>query len=73
MKNKPASNDTKTLYAKLLQACGVNNTAELARNNPEKLLRWMEEVNTEKRIVKQLPSHQMIHDLVSSAKMMLLS
>lgn len=70
MKTTTASSDAKALYTKLLQACGVNSAADLAKNNPEKLLRWMEEVNSERRIVRQLPSHQMVHNLVSSAKMM---
>lgn len=70
MKSRTASIDSQTRYAKLLQACGVNSSADLARNKPECLLRWMEEVNAEKRIVKQLPSREMIQDLVSSAKLM---
>jgi hypothetical protein len=70
MKNQTASTDNKVRYTKLLQACGVNSSADLARNKPECLLRWMEEVNAEKRIVKQLPSREMIIDLVSSAKML---
>lgn len=70
MKTTPTSSNAKALYVKLLQACGVHSAADLAKNNPEKLLRWMEEVNSERHIVRQLPSRQMVCDLVSSAKMM---
>ncbi len=69
MKTSTAASDSKALYTKLLQACGVHSTADLAKNKPENLLRWMEEVNAEKRIVRELPSRQMIQNLVSSARL----
>lgn len=71
MKYQTSSSDNQERYTKLLQACGVHSSSDLARNKPECLLRWMEEVNAEKRIVKQLPSRELLHDLISSAKMTL--
>lgn len=70
MKYQTSSSDNKERYTKLLQACGVHSSSDLARNKPECLLRWMEEVNAEKRIVKQLPSRELLHDLILSAKML---
>ncbi len=70
MNNRTIPSETKERYTKLLQACGVHSSSDLARNKPDCLLRWMEEVNAEKRIVKHLPSREMVQDLVSSAKLM---
>lgn len=70
MNTSTAFAENRARYSKLLQACGVHSFADLARNKPECLLRWMEEVNAEKRIVKELPSREMVYNLVSSAKMM---
>lgn len=41
--------------AALLVASGVNSPEDLAKNHPEKLLRWMAEVNAEQRIVRRMP------------------
>lgn len=69
MNNRTTLSEDKNRYTKLLQACGVHSSSDLARNKPECLLRWMEEVNAEKRIVKQLPSRELLQDLIASAKM----
>ncbi|MFZ4763373.1 MAG: DUF4332 domain-containing protein [Roseimicrobium sp.] len=55
-------------YTELLRASGVRDTYELARNHPGKLLRWMEEVNHDQRLVRKLPSLDMVCDWVRAAQ-----
>lgn len=58
----------KAPYTDLLQASGVASAADLARNNPAKLLRWMEEVNAEQRIVRKMPTLDVVSEWVQMAK-----
>lgn len=58
----------KPSHSELLMACGVSSTADLARNNPAKLLRWMEEVNAEKRIVRRMPALESVTEWVQVAQ-----
>lgn len=54
--------------ANLLEASGVRSTDQLAKNHPEKLWRWMAEVNSETRIVRRLPSLESVKAWVFQAK-----
>ena len=54
--------------ATLLEASGVRSPEDLARNNPDKLLRWMTEVNAEKRLVRRLPELQQVRQWVEGAQ-----
>lgn len=58
----------KAPYTDLLKASGVASTADLARNQPNKLLRWMEEVNAEQRIVRRMPTLDSIAEWVENAQ-----
>ncbi|HSJ02253.1 MAG: DUF4332 domain-containing protein [Verrucomicrobium sp.] len=55
-------------FAPLLTASGVRSSGELARNQPEKLLRWMEEVNAEQRLVRKLPTLETVRDWINQAQ-----
>lgn len=55
-------------YADLLEAAGVDTVPELAQRNAENLFNKMSEVNNEKNLVRQLPSHQTVSDWIEQAK-----
>jgi hypothetical protein len=55
-------------FTDLLKASGVRSTTDLARNNPAKLLRWMQEVNSEQRIVRRMPQIESVNEWVQVAK-----
>jgi hypothetical protein len=55
-------------FTELLKASGVRSTQDLARNHPAKLLRWMEEVNSEKRIVRRMPPIESVTEWVEVAQ-----
>jgi hypothetical protein len=55
-------------FTDLLKASGVRSTQELARNNPAKLLRWMQEVNAEQRIVRRMPQLESVSEWVQVAQ-----
>jgi predicted flap endonuclease-1-like 5' DNA nuclease len=57
-----------TQYSDLLEAAGVDTTRELARRNPEHLLEQLTKVNTEKKLVRQLPTQAQVEGWVASAK-----
>lgn len=57
-----------TQYADLLEASGVDSIPELAQRNAENLLAKMKEVNTEKKLVRQLPGIASVEKWVSNAK-----
>ncbi len=55
-------------YSELLDVAGVNTVVELSRRNAESLREKLEEVNVEKRIVKQLPSVDTLNEWIKRAK-----
>lgn len=55
-------------YSQLLEIAGVNSVPELAQRKPENLHAKMGEVNTEKKLVRQLPSLKMVETWVMQAK-----
>jgi predicted flap endonuclease-1-like 5' DNA nuclease len=55
-------------YADLLEACGVDTIPELAQRNPDNLFQKMVEVNTEKKLVRQLPGEAQVADWIAQAK-----
>jgi predicted flap endonuclease-1-like 5' DNA nuclease len=55
-------------YADLLEAAGVDTVPELAQRNPENLQQKMEEVNTQKNLVRKTPAASQVTDWVSQAK-----
>jgi len=55
-------------YSDLLEAAGVDSATELARRNPENLLKKLEEVNKEKKLVRQLPYLKQVKRWIEQAK-----
>jgi len=55
-------------YADLLEAAGVDTIPELAQRSAANLHTKMVEVSQAKKLVRQLPSQQMIEDWIGQAK-----
>jgi len=55
-------------YADLLEAAGVDTVPELAQRNADNLLAAMEATNTEKKLVRQLPTSEQVADWINQAK-----
>lgn len=55
-------------FASLLSASGISSPTDLAKNQPEKLLRWMEEVNSEQRLVRKLPTLDTVREWIRQAQ-----
>lgn len=55
-------------YADLLEASGVDTVVELAQRNPANLLQKMVQVNTEKALVRKVPTAAQVEDWVAQAK-----
>jgi predicted flap endonuclease-1-like 5' DNA nuclease len=55
-------------YSQLLEAAGVDTVPELAQRKAENLHAKMMEINTAKKLVRQLPSLQMVESWVAQAK-----
>lgn len=55
-------------YSDLLEAAGVDTVRELRRRNAANLLTTMIEVNSEKRLVRRLPTQAMVDRWVDHAK-----
>ncbi len=57
-------------YSDLLEASGVDTVPELAQRNPVNLLNKMTEVNTEKQLVRRLPTQREVSNWVEHAKVL---
>ena len=55
-------------YSELLEASGVDTVVELSKRKPENLYEAMVKCNTEKRLVRALPSQDKVSDWVAQAK-----
>jgi predicted flap endonuclease-1-like 5' DNA nuclease len=55
-------------YADLLEESGVDTVPELAQRNPENLYAKMVEVNSDKKLVRSMPTQQNVSDWVAQAK-----
>ncbi len=55
-------------YSELLEAAGVDTVKELRNRKPENLHAKMVEVNTKKKLVRQLASAKMVEKWVAHAK-----
>lgn len=55
-------------YAELLEVAGVDTVPELAQRSAENLAAKMEAVNTEKNLVRRVPSAKEVEDWVAQAK-----
>ncbi len=55
-------------YSELLEASGIDTVKELRNRKPENLHAKMVEVNTKKKLVRQLPSAKQVGDFVAQAK-----
>lgn len=55
-------------HIELLKASGVFTASDLADSVPVKLHRWMEEVNTEHRILRSMPSVETVAEWVACAR-----
>jgi len=55
-------------YSKLLEVADVNTVVELSQRDPANLRVKLEEINREKRLVKQLPSVETIAEWIRHAK-----
>jgi predicted flap endonuclease-1-like 5' DNA nuclease len=57
-------------YSDLLEAAGVDTVPELAQRNPVNLLNKLSEINTEKRLVRRLPTQREVSNWVDHAKVL---
>jgi len=55
-------------YLDLLEAAGVDSCPELARRNAANLVKAMEKVNEEKKIVRRIPTESMVESWIAQAK-----
>ena len=55
-------------YADLLEAAGVDTIPELAQRKADNLIEKMSAVNNEKKLVRQLPSRDMVAGWIEQAK-----
>jgi hypothetical protein len=55
-------------YSDLLEEAGVDTVVELAQRNAENLFAAMKEANSEKLLVRRLPSLAQVQDWVIQAK-----
>jgi predicted flap endonuclease-1-like 5' DNA nuclease len=55
-------------YSDLLEEAGVDTVVELAKRVPANLVEKRASVNTEKKLVRQLPTLKMVADWVAQAK-----
>lgn len=55
-------------YSEFLEAAGVDTVPELAQRNAENLTVKMQEVNLEKKLVRQVPTLKMVKDWVHQAQ-----
>ncbi len=55
-------------YAELLEAAGVDTVVELSRRNAVNLHAKMKEVNTEKKLVRQVAAQSQVEDWIRQAK-----
>ena len=55
-------------YADLLEAAGVDTVPELSKRVPENLLKKMQEINTEKKLVRKMPVLTQVSEWVEQAK-----
>lgn len=57
-------------YADLLEHAGVDTVPELAQRNAANLYEKVQEINTQKKLVRQTPSLSKIEDWVKQAKVL---
>lgn len=55
-------------YSDLLEAAGVDTVPELAQRIPENLHKKLVEINTDKKLVRQMPTLAMVTDWIAQAK-----
>jgi predicted flap endonuclease-1-like 5' DNA nuclease len=55
-------------YSDLLEQAGVDTVVELAQRNPDNLFKRMVEVNEAKRLVRRIPTRDMVARWVEQAK-----
>lgn len=55
-------------YSDLLEEAGVDTVPELARRNPENLYQTIVEVNSKKKLVRQLPGQDQVKRWIEQAK-----
>lgn len=59
-----------TQYADLLEAAGVDSPKELAQRNPANLLDQLRKTNSEKKLVRKLPTGKQVEGWIKAAKAM---
>jgi len=55
-------------YSDLLEAAGVDTVVELSKRRADNLTEKMVEVNTAKKLVRRVPTQQMVEGWISEAK-----
>jgi predicted flap endonuclease-1-like 5' DNA nuclease len=55
-------------FSDLLEAAGVDTVKELAQRNAENLVAKIEEVNSQKKLVRRLPTLDAVKDWIEQAK-----
>jgi len=61
-------NGVSTQYSELLEAAGVDTVKELRNRNAENLTEKMQEINTEKKLVRVVPGLKSVQSWVDQAK-----
>jgi predicted flap endonuclease-1-like 5' DNA nuclease len=57
-------------YSELLEAAGVDTVVELGKRKPENLVERMTAINTEKKLVRRLPTLKEVTSWVEQAKVL---
>jgi len=55
-------------YADLLEAAGIDTVPELAQRKPENLFQKLMEINEEKKILRLMPTEELVKNWVNQAK-----
>ncbi len=55
-------------YSDLLEEAGVDTVVELANRNPANLFKMLDEANAKKKLVRKMPTEDMVKDWVDQAK-----
>jgi len=57
-----------TQFAELLKAAGIDTVVELSKRKPDNLTTKLSEVNTAKKLVRQVPAEKVVASWVAQAK-----
>lgn len=55
-------------YSELLEKGGVDTVVELSKRKPENLLKTLEEINSQKKLVRKMPALSLVTEWIEQAK-----